>query len=686
MSVRQSINWLAEQRVDVPSLKAIDSSVIFDFSTLVKAFAGDSPYILSGFSMPVSGIGGPATALQLVVANSVVWIPDDANGAFLRVESGVANEVLNSANPDVIGSFTAGTNYVGLQFVRATDPTTNDLITFWDVDSSSEYTQTVPTGLVMNYQIVISNTGFGTTAPVAIVNVSGSNVVNIENAKQGMFRLGTGGQSPNIDYETTFTIENALLATSNSAPDPFQGGDWAFNTFKDWMNAVMSRLKRLGGGAFWYTDAGSAPSNINLAATWFDAVGSVFTGAGVFRHSAIVPGLLTWNGELYIKSIIGSLVLSIAPGTVTLNDGDVAYIQIIRDQDFQAINTFTFTHGSATITSVIPITGIVAGDWVRFSIDNLMNYAQVLSVSGTSITLTSAYNGTSGTGKALRTQGSYTMLQGNSSTIPNSSDVYWVAKRDDNAVNTATVTAAVRTANVVTYTTAAAHSFMVGVNVVVAGMISPYSDLNGTFEVASVPTSNTLTINQSGNDETATGFGTIASSAIIYLKYFGELVQGEERQISDTISNDTLAYIGSSSDSDSVPNYLNSPNGSLVLPNYNTIAGENLTQRISKLTAMLADVNQNFNLIVDPGLVTWDGSTLGMTSASVSIPGTTVGASPVPINTVSAAVPVGSAVYINISRTSGSTLTASVATIASLTPAQQQLIIAQNPAGSILLR
>lgn len=683
MSVKQSFNFLDEQRVDIPHLKSIDSSVIFDFSTLIQAFVGDVPYILNGFTIPVSGISGPATALQLVVENAVVWIPDDANGAFLRVVSGTANDVLNNSNPKVVGSFTAGFNYIGLQFTRATDSTTNDLVSFWDVDSDSEYTQTVPLGLVMNYQIVISNAGFGTTAPIAIVNVSGSNVVSIENAKQSPFRLGTGGANPDINFQDVITVENPLLATSNSAPDPFQGGDWQNGTFKDWMNMVMSVLKRISGSDFWYILGGSAPPDLNLFDTWWDANGSVLTGAGVFQHSLSVAGMLTWTAPLFIKSIIGSLVYTINAGVVTLNNGDVAYVQLVRDQDFQSINTFTFTNGSASVSATIPVTGVIAGDWIKYNLDGLTAYNQVLSVIGTTITLTSVYTGSSASGKALRVQGNYTMQTGNASTIPNSADVYWIAKRDDNASATVAVSAAVRTSNVVTVTTSTANTFVLGTSVVFTGMTP--TDFNGTFDIASITSPTVFTFNQSANDETATGFGTVQSAAVIYLKYFGELVQGEERHISDTISNETLAYIGATSDADSIPDYISTSTGSLYLPNYNATAGENLTARLSRVTAMLADVNQSMNLVFDPGSVTWDGTTLGITSASLSIPGTTIGAAPVAINTFSAAVPVGSAAYVNISRTLGTALTLSVATIASLTPAQQQLILAQNPAGNILL-
>jgi hypothetical protein len=75
-----------------------------------------------------------------------------------------------------------------------------------------------------------------------------------------------------------------------------------------------------------------------------------------------------------------------------------------------------------------------------------------------------------------------------------------------------------------------------------------------------------------------------------------------------------------------------------------------------------------------------------MTGAQMSIPGTTIGAAPVAINTFSGPLVANSALYINLSRTVGTALTLASGTLASLTPAQQQLIVARNIGGAIQLR
>jgi hypothetical protein len=101
---------------------------------------------------------------------------------------------------------------------------------------------------------------------------------------------------------------------------------------------------------------------------------------------------------------------------------------------------------------------------------------------------------------------------------------------------------------------------------------------------------------------------------------------------------------------------------------------------------MLADHRQDFDIVLDPGAVRWDGTTLNMIGATLSIPGITVGAAGVSINTYNASLPANSCVYVDISRTVGSALTLAQSTIANLTPVQQRLIVARNVGGSILLK
>lgn len=664
MAVKEARNFLSSQRVDVVDLKAVESGNIFDFQSFLQILLGTGqPYILRGFDIPISGIGSPATSLSMVVADGAVFVPDDANGPYILVPSATGNETLNTSNAKVSGSFVNGTNYVGLQFTRQTDSGTNDIVKFIDVASGSEISKTVPRGLVLEYQIVIQTADFGSTAPVAIVEVSGGNVTSITNAKRKLTRLGTGGETPDIHNSYTYPTlpENPITATSSSDPDIWSGGDWELDTLKQWMDAVMTELKTIKGTPFWYSSSSSsvAIADLSLLNTWVDANGSVVMGNGVWKHDESTPGLLIWTSDIVLNTIIGSRKYTVAAGQQQLAEGEVAYIDLVRNNDFQPSNSFTFTAASPTITSVATISGISPGDWIKFHSDPDTAWREVSVVGGTSITLSSNYPNTS-SGKALKSTASYTIQVASETAIPSSADVYWIAKRESglSAISVSTTTYE-RTSDVATIGVAA-HSFVEGQTVAIAGMSD--TDFNGTFEITAT-TGTSISFNNNGADvSTAADVGgAITAPAKIYLRQIGELIQGEEEQVGDTVPKDVLDFMGSQSDTDSTPFYnnltpssLDTFDGSSSNSNFNSVQGENLTIRNSKNTAMIADIHQTLNVRVDMGTVVWDGTDVTITSASLFVHGIGV----VSINTFGpAALPDGNVLYVDLDRNSGAALT-----------------------------
>jgi hypothetical protein len=607
MANKESRNILESQRVDIPDFRAIESGVIADFKMLLQGLTNNDPFILKGFNIPVSGVNGPATSLQVVVDSAVVWVPDNQDGAYLRVEPGISNEVLSSNNAKVIGSFAPNQiNYLGIRFKRATDPQTADLVSFWDVDAKVEFTKTVPRGRVLNYEFVISTTDFGDTAPIAIIQTNLSNNVNkITNAKQNLFRLGSGGTTPNISNSESLSpaTENSLVATSPSDPDPFAGGDWEIDSLKKWMNMVMTQIKNMLGSAYWYSDGSTLIPGVNLSDLYWDTIGSTITGKGRFEHSTATPGLLTWTSTINIRSILGGLTLLIPASSVTISDTQVAYLSLVRNQDFQPANIFTFTNGSVSISASTTITGIIAGDWIKFEAHNFAAWAKVLTVVGSSITLTASYQGATSVGKAVRTVGSYSLSVASPNSVPVNSDTFWIAKRDDNSSGTSSLTAASRSSNISTFTTSSPHNFVVGQTIVIAG-VTP-SSFNRTFDIITVGAS-TFTVSNEGPNESATLFGTATNAAILYLRSLGELYQGEQKQISDTTVNNLLDYVGSPSETVTSPDYISNIRGS---------SGENLTSRTGINTDAIGDEQEDRSAYLRSNdEVTWTGTQLEFTS------------------------------------------------------------------------
>ena len=563
MSQKQAFNWLSEMRVDLPHLKMFQDSLLFDQNSQIQMQQGLNAYILTGFNIATPwSAGNPANSLQVVVSGAIVTLAQDPNGSFLLVPTGTPNETMTSSNTNVTGSFTpSSTNYIAVRFQRPADPTTDDLVAFWDEDAGAEFTQTVPLGLVLNYQFVINTTGFGNNASVCTVQTDAfNNIVSITNCKSGLYRLGSGGSTPNPFNSWTYASspENPLTATSSSV-DPFaNNGDWELATEKQWKDAVMSAIKQIRNTAYWYVDGSTIVPGVNLSDLFWDTDASVLTMRGKFIHSQTTPGMLTWSGILNIRGIIGPLTYIIAPGTVTLADTQVAYVELVREQDFQPANTFTFVNGNTTVAATIPITGISSGDWIIFAADNLSAWAQVDTVIGSNITLYEPYAGSTATGKALRAQGSYTMQVADPLNVPASGNSFWIAKRDDNGTITATIAAAptgavrvsdittftttaphginagqgvqtsgviaaqqtistiTRLSNVVTVTTAAAHGYTVGQTIAIAGVTD--SSFDGSFPITSVPTSTTFTYAQTNSNTTSSG-GT-SSDNVTFNQFF----------------------------------------------------------------------------------------------------------------------------------------------------------------------
>jgi len=381
----------------------------------------------------------------------------------------------------------------------------------------------------------------------------------------------------------------------------------------------MTEIKTLKGSAFWFSPGSSLVSGVNLSDLYFDAAGSTITGAGQWEHDVSTPGKLTWTTDVFINSMIGDLTLTLPANNVTLADGEVAYLDLVRNQVIVG-PTFTFTNASATVTSTIgAFTTFVVGDWIKAESGGLSAWGQIQSfntgvpATAVSVVLEAVYNGASTAEAAVRTQGSYTMQQNLPKDVPDSADVYWIAKRKDNG-------------------------------------------------------------------------GSIAR---LYIKYSGELEEGEELEISDQSSLDTLIYIGSTGETDNDPDYdaITQPSGSLAEQSFNTVNGESLTARLAAVTAMLADHKQDFNIEIDAGDIVWDGANVTISNAQLSIPGTTIGTAPVAItNLPSTALPDNSCYYVDINRTTAGSLALVQATLASLTPSEQRLVVARRLGTDLLVR
>lgn len=710
--MKQAFNWQSQQRVDVPHLLMLENSIIFDGKTLMTMQQGSVAYILTGFDIATPwSFGQPANSLQVVVQNAAVTLTQDPNGSFLTIPSGTPNSQLNSANTQVTGSFTpSSTNYVSIQFTRLPDPATADLVAFWDEDASTEFTETVPLGLVLNFQFNINTSGFGVNAPICeVVTDAFNNIISITNCKQGLYRLGSGGATPNANNEFILTLnpENPLTATS-SAVDPFQGGDWQLANMKNWMDEVMTQIKQIKGTAYWYSPGSSVVASINLVDVFFDTDSSVLTSGGSFTHNAAVAGQLSWNEPVYIRSIIGNLYYTIPINSVELAPGQVAYIELVRNVLAQSGAQFTFTNGSTLVTCSIPITDAnltsSANTWIKTIGGDMSEWVQVsgtVTPSSLTFNLTAPYPFATVVDKAVLALATYNVNVADPVNVPASGDSYWIAKRDDNWPSPTSVPPGpaswplalsgtiARVTNEVTADTASPHGLAVGQTIVIAGITSDPT-LNGTYQITNIPTLSSFKYDSVGSDFSgAASPGTVTPGAVIYLRNNRTLPQGESIAVDNIDTNNIITYIGSKGESDTSPSYSDAFSGSPT-PNNVVTDGNNLTQAIKQLDTqdgiIAVEQNQDRNLkLIEGGTWLFNGVTKTLSWSAtgyIQIPDLALTS-----NTINAGSAVfvndGDVAYIELNRLTNSptVLTVTVAAGATLSMDGNTLIIARYFAG-----
>lgn len=345
--IKRQTNWLGQQRCDVVHLRAAESSVAADFDDLAgRIVAGARPRVVSGFKpLSTGAVGAPATSLKISVAGSKVLHPLASEpGSMHVVPADRALEQLTGTNPRVEGSWTAGaTNYVGIDLRRAADDSTADVVQFLDPEEEDEFPEEVPLARTMDYVLTISTTGFDASpsvCPVAIVVVDGSGVVtSLEDARQLLLRLGTGGTVP----DPLASWQWPEGRHEETAVDGFSGGDKVFSSLKDWLDAAMTRMWELGGGEHWYSP--TADRNVRMIKT-----STPFSNSEWFEWDGTN---LHWkNLRMVFDNSTGTFndvanQTSDSAGLTDLADGECIYVDIDRTQNL--------TGGSALLAVKSPL-------------------------------------------------------------------------------------------------------------------------------------------------------------------------------------------------------------------------------------------------------------------------------------------------------------------------------------------
>jgi hypothetical protein len=233
MAVGRQLNIQGQWRLDVPHIRSIESAVAYDFDVLAGTIlGGKQAYIVNGFKVKDVGggepvVGGGKANLRLEVAgSSVIHYNASYNGSILMVPAGTADENLDSLIPNA-----AGTYYIGLDFVRAPDTTTTDIVQFLNISVNPpvEVAVATPLAQTLDYTLTISGTDNFTTqgssvCPIAIVVVdAGLLVTSITDARRMYFRLHQGGDLSYGPRSVTFTDAGDIVTLNgHNLPDDTQ--------------------------------------------------------------------------------------------------------------------------------------------------------------------------------------------------------------------------------------------------------------------------------------------------------------------------------------------------------------------------------------------------------------------------------------------------------------------------------
>jgi hypothetical protein len=690
------------ERLDLPDLLSLDSYAAGDWQYFLKGLVGDTkPFILKGFDVidPGNAIGTQSCSIR--VADSITFYPGSNSGSFFHG----LQEGHPQAAPLVPELRKNAVNYVYLTF--STFNTSVDTRAFWDPDKDGgvggEFTQDINTESVLQVQVNVSTGSFpANTIPVAKITVGPVVITAIEDARDLMFRLGSGGINPNPFNTYAWRSQPGSQYARQEPPtqmlaggvNPFQGADKNILTLKEWMDAIMSKLRELGGTTYWYDDT----SSFSIITNFYDAVATAFKSKGKWVHDLTTPGLLTWTEDIQIKMASDPRTYIVRQGSKTLTNEQVMYMAMQRNLLLNVTDeSVSWINGQLYVNTIGGAVGLFAnlakGDYIKKANDTIDKWVRVeefydaVNLGGStttaagarSVRLSSAYLGVTGAEKGRYDKGVYlpadlVVSDRNQAAIANTGGNFnWLALRSDtienvgNAVTTDLVVAIDQHDGSTARVTATAHGLVDGDRVTIAGTTNfdgtyqvevetanifyitisggPFADESGTGHYATITTAarstpygfqeesanhgfstdDTIiiagTTNYNGsykiNVLSATSFniampgpaatetvGT-ATLAKIIVRTVGsveQLIQGQSADIGGSVAENIRQYVGMDSLSQTAPIYAVAPGYNTLdgMQNYNSIVGENLTARVSKLTSMMADKAQDKTILALP--------------------------------------------------------------------------------------
>jgi hypothetical protein len=708
---------IAQERYDLEDLVVDQNATKTDAKFWTRQFLSNKNYILKGFQ--VTGIG--LKSATVLMTNATLIHPENTfDFSWFTAEESPTDIIV----PDA--SLQDGVkNYLELRLVEETNtPVTK---AFWDPAANSgegaEFNQEIDTIVDLAVEVVASTGGFTgdpDRIPLAIVEVDGSgNIVGILDKRDRFFRLesdftwgsqdepdvtltlssvtgtftegetitfgggataivtqgGTTSIKANTFSSDSFNVGNGVTGSDSGATgtldnysEDFSGADKDIDNFKEALDATWTEIKAIKG-----TDK------------WFNVVNSSLSGIASKVDSQIAAeikgAIYRWNGsDFSITEILRPEITSILARADVGGDLDGTYF-ITYDQngsvgwwiDVDDSGT-TIPAGAAAADRNVEITTIATGDSIGDVATKLQAATNADSeytstLDNDTVILTDSVNGPRAQAADGDTGFTITRVQeGLGNLTPADADV--IAKlrlfgtnneldltRQDGTGGSAAIPVGDQQVVFIKIPTDATDRVFSGIGVADTNYQVIDADL---YE----PNDEHFWIAYRENEE-------------LYVRGLGRLQSGDESSIGGGVTEDTLAYIGANSPTDSTPNY---PSSEIVTQ------GANLTQSIGDLDAAAAGTQlasrQNVNLkLVGGGTWNWD---LGTTTLSLSATANVmIGGLANTVNSIAAGNIVlasdGQVAYVEVNRTApGGALTVNVTDVSSVVLTDNTVILARR--------
>jgi hypothetical protein len=543
LAVLQKISLYANERWDTPDARFLDAASLNDWRFFLSGAMSDRSLVLAGFDITNYTTVFTVSGFKLKLSDAVIFHTEaTTQAAGFYSAAGTEPDASVTLAP-------SSTNFVEVDLTVESD--TPDVRAFWDPGANSgaggEFTDSVDTVINLVISVTSNVTGFtaGKIPLYKVITDSSGVATSVTDVRPLFFRLGTGGQTPNPNYNFDFPdlpdaaherLETPITATSATASNaPFQGGDKNLRNFKDWMDAVMTSIKEVKGSPYWYSSSGA----LSIPAAYQNAALTVLVG-GTWEHvTASLGHLKLISGTTAFRlGLANNLSLS-AFTDIDLTPAAQRVLFLITPSSDLAV-TYGFGQNGTSPVTPKAVTAVTATSITVSTVAPAGNYvtgAGKILVRGVEFSYTSHTAGTGlFSGVAPDPSGIVTI----------GDDVYQL------------------------------NSGAVG-----------YYHYSATSAVPGL--SGTVT---EGAERTI-WLAIYDGSSVIQMKN-GDLEQGEQIQVGDNTSIQVLSYIGTPGEATSAPTYVTTATGAKTgQTDYNSTVGDNLTIRASRLTTMVADKAQD---------------------------------------------------------------------------------------------